>query len=47
MPFDIPDSWAWCRLATVNDMYTGNSYKIHYMGLSQKFNLRQSMEIKL
>ena len=25
MPFDIPDSWEWCRLSSVNDMYTGNS----------------------
>ena len=25
VPFDIPDSWEWCRLSSVNDMYTGNS----------------------
>ena len=25
VPFDIPDTWEWCRLSSVNDMYTGNS----------------------
>ena len=25
VPFDIPDSWEWCRLSSVNDMYSGNS----------------------
>ena len=39
VPFDIPDSWEWCRLVSVNDMYTGNSInetekKLHYTGLS-------------
>ena len=39
VPFDIPDTWEWCRLAAVNDMYTGNSInetekKLHYTGLS-------------
>ena len=25
VPFEIPDSWEWCRLSFANDMYTGNS----------------------
>ena len=25
VPFDIPDSWEWVRLSSVNEMYTGNS----------------------
>lgn len=25
VPFDLPDSWAWARLSTVCNMYTGNS----------------------
>ena len=25
IPFEIPDSWLWCRLSSVADLYTGNS----------------------
>lgn len=25
IPFDIPDSWCWCKLYNVADVYTGNS----------------------
>ena len=25
IPFDIPDSWQWCRLSTLANLYTGNS----------------------
>ena len=25
IPFDIPDSWQWCRLSTLVNLYTGNS----------------------
>lgn len=25
IPFEIPDSWLWCRLYSVADLYTGNS----------------------
>ena len=42
VPFDIPDSWEWCRLFSVNDMYTGNSInetekKLKYTGLSSGY----------
>ena len=40
IPFEIPDSWEWCRLSFANDMYTGNSInesekKAKYTGLSE------------
>ena len=40
LPFEIPDSWEWCRLSFANDMYTGNSInesekKAKYTGLSE------------
>lgn len=40
--FEIPDSWEWCRLSTVNEMYTGNSIngtekKQKYTGLSSGY----------
>ena len=43
VPFDIPDSWEWCRLSSVNDMYTGNSInetekKLKYTGLVNGYN---------
>ena len=25
LPFEIPDSWQWCRLANIANLYTGNS----------------------
>ncbi len=39
IPFDIPDTWEWCRLSFANEMYTGNSInesekKAKYLGLS-------------
>ena len=40
IPFEIPESWEWCRLSFANDMYTGNSInesekKAKYTGLSE------------
>ena len=40
IPFEIPDSWEWCRLSFANDIYTGNSInesekKAKYTGLSE------------
>ena len=42
VPFDIPDSWEWVRLSTVNDIYTGNSInesekKLKYTGLKDGY----------
>lgn len=39
VPFDLPDSWAWARLSTVCNMYTGNSISekdksTYYTGVS-------------
>lgn len=39
IPFDIPESWEWCRLSFVNNIYTGNSInenekRSKYTGLS-------------
>ena len=42
IPFDIPDSWEWVRLSTVNEIYTGNSInenekKRNFTGLSEGY----------
>ena len=40
IPCDIPDTWEWVRLASINEMFTGNSIneaekKLKYTGLSE------------
>ncbi|MGL6299163.1 MAG: restriction endonuclease subunit S [Methanobacteriaceae archaeon] len=43
IPFNIPHNWAWCRLSSANDIFTGNSInktekESKFMGLDDGFN---------
>ena len=40
IPFDIPDSWAWCRLGEIANIYNGNS--INETEKAQKYTGRTS-----
>ena len=42
LPFDIPDSWVWCNVSDIANIYTGNSInenekKTKYMGISSGY----------
>ncbi len=43
IPFDIPDSWEWCRINTIREVYTGNSInktekETKFSGLNEGYN---------
>ena len=51
IPFDIPESWEWCRLSTVNNIFTGNSInktekERKFTGLTEGYNYIATKDVK-
>lgn len=42
IPFEIPESWCWCRIATISDSYIGLTYKPHEVSDNGTLVLRSS-----
>ena len=51
IPFDIPETWEWCRLSTVNNIFTGNSInktekERKFTGLTEGYNYIATKDVK-